>query len=158
MEDPTLKQVDAAEEGCELGSLQWSKLLAGPVDLWRKKPYWSRFAGRTWDPMLGQSAPEGLFPKEGTHTRAVDEELQPMKKFKDCLLWGGPHTGAGKAEILLQPMRKIMVRQAVPCSPWKFVVDYSRNPFLATMKGVRGGVHCNVKHDGLVQREQRWRL
>lgn len=51
VEDPMLEQVDAAEEGSELGSLQYSNLLAGPVDLWRKKPWWNRFSGRTCDPM-----------------------------------------------------------------------------------------------------------
>ncbi|GAB0184425.1 hypothetical protein GRJ2_000907800 [Grus japonensis] len=39
MEDRTLEQVEAPEGGCgPMGSLCWSKLLAGPVDLWREKP------------------------------------------------------------------------------------------------------------------------
>ncbi|GAB0179144.1 AN1-type zinc finger protein 5-like [Grus japonensis] len=39
VEDPMLKQVDAPEGGCDpVGSPCWSKLLAGPVDLWREKP------------------------------------------------------------------------------------------------------------------------
>ncbi|KAK4828522.1 hypothetical protein QYF61_026944 [Mycteria americana] len=52
MEDPTVEQVDAPKGGCELmGSLYWSKLLA---DLWahgERSLCWSRFAGRTCDPM-----------------------------------------------------------------------------------------------------------
>ncbi|GAB0207876.1 hypothetical protein GRJ2_003253300 [Grus japonensis] len=39
MEDPTLEQVDAPKGGCDpVGSLCWSKLLAGPVDPWREEP------------------------------------------------------------------------------------------------------------------------
>ncbi|GAB0189820.1 protein RIC-3 [Grus japonensis] len=39
MEDPTLEQVEAPEGRCgPVGSLRWSKLLAGPVDPWREKP------------------------------------------------------------------------------------------------------------------------
>lgn len=38
-----------------------------------------------------------------------------MKKFKkDCLLWGVPHSGAEKEEILLQSMMNSIVRQAAP--------------------------------------------
>lgn len=43
-----------------------------------------------------QSSPEGLHPMEGTHTRAVHEELQPVGRFhvgevwKDCLLLEEP--------------------------------------------------------------------
>ncbi|GAB0179841.1 AN1-type zinc finger protein 5-like [Grus japonensis] len=38
-EDPMLEQVDAPEEGCDpMGSLHWSRLLAGPMDLWREEP------------------------------------------------------------------------------------------------------------------------
>ncbi|GAB0208702.1 AN1-type zinc finger protein 5-like [Grus japonensis] len=39
MEDPTLEQVEAPEGDCDpMGSPRWSKLLAGPVDPWRKEP------------------------------------------------------------------------------------------------------------------------
>ncbi|GAB0203754.1 erbin-like [Grus japonensis] len=38
MEEPTLEQVDAPKGGCDpMGSLCWSKLLAGPVDPWRER-------------------------------------------------------------------------------------------------------------------------
>ncbi|GAB0208078.1 mitochondrial enolase superfamily member 1 [Grus japonensis] len=44
MEDPTQEQVEAPEGGCDpLGSPCWSKLLAGPVDLWREKPTLEQF-------------------------------------------------------------------------------------------------------------------
>ncbi|KAK4828110.1 hypothetical protein QYF61_023472 [Mycteria americana] len=39
VEDPMLEQVDAPEGGCDpMGSLRWSRLLAGPVDSWREEP------------------------------------------------------------------------------------------------------------------------
>ncbi|GAB0206943.1 hypothetical protein GRJ2_003159900 [Grus japonensis] len=39
VEDPTPEQVEAPEGGCDpMGSLHWSKLLAGPVDPWREEP------------------------------------------------------------------------------------------------------------------------
>ncbi|GAB0184486.1 EH domain-containing protein 4 [Grus japonensis] len=39
MEDLTLEQVETPEGGCDpVGSPHWSKLLAGPVDLWREEP------------------------------------------------------------------------------------------------------------------------
>ncbi|GAB0203971.1 AN1-type zinc finger protein 5-like [Grus japonensis] len=47
MEDPMSEQVEAPEGGCDpMGSLCWSKLLAGPVDPWREEPmpeqvFWS---------------------------------------------------------------------------------------------------------------------
>ncbi|GAB0209117.1 AN1-type zinc finger protein 5-like [Grus japonensis] len=38
-EDPTLEQVETPEGGCDpVGSPRWSKLLAGPVDLWKEEP------------------------------------------------------------------------------------------------------------------------
>ncbi|GAB0185548.1 AN1-type zinc finger protein 5-like [Grus japonensis] len=39
MEDPTLEKVDAPKGNCDpVGSLRWSRLLAGPVDPWRQEP------------------------------------------------------------------------------------------------------------------------
>ncbi|GAB0187181.1 AN1-type zinc finger protein 5-like [Grus japonensis] len=39
LEDPTLEQVEAPEGGCgPVGSPRWSRLLAGPVALWREEP------------------------------------------------------------------------------------------------------------------------
>ncbi|GAB0183513.1 AN1-type zinc finger protein 5-like [Grus japonensis] len=39
MEDPTPEQVEAPERGCDpMGSLRWSKFLAGPVARWREEP------------------------------------------------------------------------------------------------------------------------
>ncbi|GAB0206886.1 hypothetical protein GRJ2_003154200 [Grus japonensis] len=39
MEDPTPEQVDAPKGGRDpVGSLHWSRLLAGPVDSWREEP------------------------------------------------------------------------------------------------------------------------
>ena len=37
VEDPTLEQVDVPQGGCDPKG-NWSRLLAGPVDLWREKP------------------------------------------------------------------------------------------------------------------------
>ncbi|GAB0184832.1 zinc finger and BTB domain-containing protein 5 [Grus japonensis] len=53
IEDPTLEEVEAPEGGCgAVGSLSWR---AGTwQDLWphgERSPGWSRFAGRTCDPM-----------------------------------------------------------------------------------------------------------
>ncbi|GAB0179552.1 AN1-type zinc finger protein 5-like [Grus japonensis] len=39
VEDPTPEQVDAPEGSCDpMGSLHWSRLLAGPVAPWREEP------------------------------------------------------------------------------------------------------------------------
>ena len=39
MEDPTPEQVDLPEGGCDpMGSLHWSRLLAGPVNPWGEEP------------------------------------------------------------------------------------------------------------------------
>ncbi|GAB0183456.1 AN1-type zinc finger protein 5-like [Grus japonensis] len=39
VEDPTLEQVEAPEGGCDpVGSPRCSRLLAGPVALWREEP------------------------------------------------------------------------------------------------------------------------
>ncbi|GAB0183788.1 AN1-type zinc finger protein 5-like [Grus japonensis] len=39
IKDPALEQVDAPEGGCDpMGSPHWSRLLAGPVALWREEP------------------------------------------------------------------------------------------------------------------------
>ncbi|GAB0189188.1 AN1-type zinc finger protein 5-like [Grus japonensis] len=38
VEDPTLEQVEAPEGDCDpVGSLRWSRLLAGPVHSWRRE-------------------------------------------------------------------------------------------------------------------------
>ncbi|GAB0175689.1 EH domain-containing protein 4 [Grus japonensis] len=75
-------------------------------DLWpheERSPCWSRFAGRTCDPMgdptLEQSVPEGLHPMEGTHPHWKNcspwEGLMLEKLMEDCLPWEGPQAGAG---------------------------------------------------------------
>ncbi|GAB0181263.1 hypothetical protein GRJ2_000591600 [Grus japonensis] len=82
MEDPTLEQVEAPEGGCgpweaHAGASSWQ-------DRWTRaegSPRQGRFAGGTCDPvgdpMLEQSAPEGLHPVEET----------TLEHFvKDCLL------------------------------------------------------------------------
>ncbi|GAB0190559.1 EH domain-containing protein 4 [Grus japonensis] len=39
VEDPTPEQVETPEGGCDpMGSLHYSRLLAGPVNLWREEP------------------------------------------------------------------------------------------------------------------------
>ncbi|GAB0178086.1 AN1-type zinc finger protein 5-like [Grus japonensis] len=62
MEDPMLEQVEAPEGGCDpVGSLRWSRLLAGPVN-----------------------------PVErGAHARAVREELQLVGKTYVGEVYGG---------------------------------------------------------------------
>jgi len=48
VESPKPEQADALQEGCDpMGSLHWSRLLAGPMTLWREKPMPEHFAGRT---------------------------------------------------------------------------------------------------------------
>ncbi|GAB0208171.1 mitochondrial enolase superfamily member 1 [Grus japonensis] len=59
MEDPTPEQVETPEGGCgPVGSLHWSRLLAGPVDPWREEPTPEQvflYSSVTW--MKGQSVP-----------------------------------------------------------------------------------------------------
>ncbi|GAB0183722.1 EH domain-containing protein 4 [Grus japonensis] len=108
VEDPTPEQVDAPKGGCDpVGSLHWSRLLAGPVALWRERsPRQSRFAGRTYDPM-GDPHWSSLFLKDCTLWKgptlekfmkncSLWEGLMLEKLVEDCLPWEQPHTGAGE--------------------------------------------------------------
>ncbi|GAB0206075.1 AN1-type zinc finger protein 5-like [Grus japonensis] len=46
VEDPRPEQVETPEGGCDpVGSPHWSKLLAGPVALWREEPTADLLAG-----------------------------------------------------------------------------------------------------------------
>lgn len=71
--------------GCDpVGSPCCSRLLAGPVILWREE-HWSRSAGRICDSV------------EGIHTEAVNEELEIHGEdleevTESCLPWVGCHT------------------------------------------------------------------
>lgn len=50
LKDPTHRWMPRG--GCDLmGSLPWNRPLAGPVNSWAEEPTWSRFAGRTCDPV-----------------------------------------------------------------------------------------------------------
>jgi len=54
-------------------------------------PCWSRFAGRTYDPM-GDRHWSSLFLKGCSPWEGV-----MLQNFvEDCLLWEGPHAGAGE--------------------------------------------------------------
>ena len=85
MEDPTPEQVDASKGGCDpMGSLCWSRLLAGPVNPWRQEPTLKRFAGRTCDP-AGDPRWSSLLLKDCTPCKG------PMLEqfMKNCSLWEG---------------------------------------------------------------------
>ncbi|GAB0203478.1 acid sphingomyelinase-like phosphodiesterase 3b [Grus japonensis] len=57
MEDPTPEQVETPEGGCDpVGSLHWSKLLAGPVAPWREEP---RLEQVCWQETLTCGFPRG---------------------------------------------------------------------------------------------------
>lgn len=68
-----------------VGSPLWSSFMAGPVYHEEKSPCWSRFIGRTCDPV---SNPHW------------SEELQPIGRInggefvEDCLPWDRSHAGA----------------------------------------------------------------
>ncbi|GAB0180907.1 hypothetical protein GRJ2_000556000 [Grus japonensis] len=109
MEDPMPEQVNAPEGGCDpVGSLlqDRSRILAGPVDPWRERsPHWSRFAGRTCDPM-GDPRWSSLLlndctPWKGPTLEQFVKDCSPwerltLEKFvEDCLPWEGPQAGAG---------------------------------------------------------------
>ena len=77
-----------------MGSLRWSRLLAGPVALWphgERSRRWSRFSGRTCDP-AGDPRWSSLLLKDCTPREGLILE----KFVEDCLLWEGPHAGAGE--------------------------------------------------------------
>ncbi|GAB0179861.1 hypothetical protein GRJ2_000451400 [Grus japonensis] len=88
MKDPSPEQVDVLERGCD------------PVG----SPRWSRFAGRTCDPM-GDPRWSSLVLKVCTLWKGPTleqfvncspwEGLTLEKFVEDCLLWEGPHAGAG---------------------------------------------------------------
>ncbi|GAB0203908.1 zinc finger and BTB domain-containing protein 5 [Grus japonensis] len=106
VEDPTLEQLEVLEGGCDLvGSPCWSKLLAGPVACGERSPRWSRFAGRTCDP-VGDPRWSSLFLKgctlwKGPTLKRLVKNCSPWegltleKLVEDCLPWEGPHAGAG---------------------------------------------------------------
>ena len=62
-----------------MGSLRWSRLLAGPVAPWREEPMLEQVCWQDLRPcgglMLEQSVLEGLHPMEGTHAGTVCKEL-----------------------------------------------------------------------------------
>ncbi|GAB0183023.1 AN1-type zinc finger protein 5-like [Grus japonensis] len=105
MEDPMLEQVDAPKGGCDLmGSMEQA---AGRTCGKRQRsPRWSRFAGRTCDP-VGDPQWSGLFLKDCTPWKGPMLE-QLVKKFslweglmleklvEDCLLREGPHAAPGE--------------------------------------------------------------
>jgi len=77
-------------------------------DLWayaERSPHWSRIADRTcdpmWDPCWSSLFRKDCIPWKG-HTLeqfvncSPSEELMLEKFMEDCLLWEGPHTGAGE--------------------------------------------------------------
>ena len=78
-------------------------------DLWtrgERSPGWSRFAGRTCDP-VGDPRWSSLFlkdctPWKGSMLEQFVKNCSPwegltLEKFvKDCLPWEGPHAGAGE--------------------------------------------------------------
>ncbi|GAB0183826.1 EH domain-containing protein 4 [Grus japonensis] len=76
-------------------------------DLWphgERSPRWSRFAGRTCDPVgdpwwsslfLKDCTPwKGLMLEQFMKNCSLWEGLMLEKFMEDCLLWEGPHTGA----------------------------------------------------------------
>ncbi|GAB0183059.1 zinc finger and BTB domain-containing protein 5 [Grus japonensis] len=108
MEHPMLEQMDVPKGRCgPVGSLHWSRLLAGPVDPWKERsPHWRRFAGRASDP-VGDPRWSSLLLKDCTPWKGPTLEQfmkncspweGPMleKFMEDCLLWKGPHAGAGE--------------------------------------------------------------
>ncbi|GAB0190179.1 hypothetical protein GRJ2_001483200 [Grus japonensis] len=107
VEDPTPEQVEAPEGGCgpweaHAGASSWQ-------DLWtrgERSPLWSRFAGRTCDP-VGDPRWSSLVLKVCTQWKeptlqhlvkncSLWEGLMLEKFVEDCLPWDGPHAGAGE--------------------------------------------------------------
>ncbi|GAB0178150.1 hypothetical protein GRJ2_000280300 [Grus japonensis] len=104
MEDPTPEQVDPKEAvtpwEAHAGGGSWQ-------DLWargERSPHWSRFAGRTYDP-VGDPRRSSLLlkvctPWKGSMLEQLVQNCSPwegltLDKFMEgCLLWEGPHTGA----------------------------------------------------------------
>ena len=83
-------------------SPHWSRLLARICGLWReRRPCWSRFVGRTCDPV------------DRTHAGAVHEELQPVGSTHLGGVYGGlstmgesPHWSRGRVWEVLPLRRK----------------------------------------------------
>ncbi|GAB0204741.1 zinc finger and BTB domain-containing protein 5 [Grus japonensis] len=106
MEDPKPEQVEAPEGGCgpreaHAGASFWQ-------DLWplgERSPGWSRFAGRTCDPMgdprwsslvLEVCTPwKGPTLEQFVKNCSLWEGLMLEKFMEDCLPWEGSHAGAG---------------------------------------------------------------
>ncbi|GAB0186948.1 EH domain-containing protein 4 [Grus japonensis] len=110
VEDPTLEQVEAPEGGCDaVGSLQWNKLVAGPVAPWREEPMLEQVC---WQDLRPHGGPmlQLLFLKDCTSWKRLmleqfmkncslwegREGLTLEKLVEDCLPWEEPHAGAGE--------------------------------------------------------------
>ncbi|GAB0204469.1 mitochondrial enolase superfamily member 1 [Grus japonensis] len=91
-----------------------------------RSPHWSRFAGRTCDPMGDPHWSSLLLkvctPWKGPTLEQLVKNCSPwegltLEKFmEDCLLWEGPHTGAreeGEAETMCDEL----TATPIPCPP-----------------------------------------
>ncbi|GAB0182848.1 AN1-type zinc finger protein 5-like [Grus japonensis] len=98
VEDPMLEQVETPEGGCDpVGSPRWSRLLAGPVDLWREEPRPEQVRC-SWE--RGVTICER---NNSADTKVSDEG-------------GGGGAPGTRAEIPLQTMVKTIVKQDVSLS------------------------------------------
>ncbi|GAB0203377.1 zinc finger and BTB domain-containing protein 5 [Grus japonensis] len=128
MENPMPEQVDAPEGGCgpweaHVGASSWQ-------DLWtrgERSPCWSRFAGRTCDP-VGDSRWSSLFLKDCTLWKGLMleqfmkncslwEGLMLEKFVEDCLLWVGLHIGVGAEEGAAETMCDELTATPIPHPP-----------------------------------------
>ncbi|GAB0177893.1 zinc finger and BTB domain-containing protein 5 [Grus japonensis] len=122
MEDPTLEQ--ALEEAAACG-----EPYAGAGSWQERSPGWSRFAGRTCDPVK-EPCWSSLLLKDCTPWKGpMLEQLVKncslwegfMEKFmKECILWEGPHAGAreqGEEEGAAELKRYELTTTPIPHPP-----------------------------------------
>jgi len=147
------EQVGVPEGGCDsMGNTRWSRLLAGPVDLWRERTsHWSWFAGRTCDPM-GDPHWSSLFLKEYSQWKgstleqfmkncSLWEGLTLDKFMEDCLLWEGPHNGAEEEceeEGVVETMCDELTSNPVPHPRWGVGREFGSNVEPKKKGGVGG--------------------
>lgn len=106
--------------------------------------------------MIGAGLLTRLCDLMGGPAGAVCEELEPVQRPQTGEVSGlspmgaAPHWSRGSRDSLTAHDED-HGEAAISCSP--LTVDSSGNPLLLARLGTRGGIHCNVKHYNLAQKD-----
>ncbi|GAB0179611.1 mitochondrial enolase superfamily member 1 [Grus japonensis] len=105
VEDPMPEQVDVPEGDCDpMGSPRWSRLLAGPVDLWRKEPTLEQWSSHTAQVTEGKGRD---WENEEPSTVGEDQVQDHLRNLK-------LHKSMGPDEMHLRILRELVEEVARP--------------------------------------------